>query len=127
MKLNDVLSEEECGTGFRLGQEVLCEGCNPSEQIKSSTRLKDEECDSLLQEKADDDSWPRNPAAICRCEEETKLEYEKAEDGDRAVPVVAVLFIISIPGKRYEQVHGRQRRAAPYEVMMYSSDTPINT
>ena len=50
VKFNNILAEEERGTGLGLCQEISSKECDPSKQVESSIRLEDEECDSLLQE-----------------------------------------------------------------------------
>ena len=60
MFVHSVLVEEKCGTDERLVQEVRSKCRKPFEDAESGTRLQDEESDSLLQEKANNHSGPRD-------------------------------------------------------------------
>lgn len=55
---NGLFIEEENGTNLRLLQEIGGEESEPLENLEASIGLKDKQGNGLLEEKANDDSWP---------------------------------------------------------------------
>ena len=83
--------EEERGADLGLGKEIGGQGGDPLEDGEPSTGLEHEECNSLLEEQPNDDSWPWDEVTLGRGGPETELEDEETEDRNGAIAIFGIL------------------------------------